>query len=329
MRTLIAPDSFKGTYTAHQVADAIADGVRDGGGVPILMPGADGGEGTVAALTEPLGLQHLTVPTVDPWRSAIAATYGLSEAGTAVIEVAAASGYRHDAANQPRAALEADTYGTGLLMADAMARGARHIIVGAGGSASTDGGLGAITAINERGGITEVQITVLVDVATRYCQAAEVFGPQKGADPTDVEVLTRRLIDLARELPRDPSCVAGSGAAGGLAGGLWSVFGAQLRSGAEFVLDQSGFDAAVQAASAVVVGEGRLDLQTRSGKLISAIVGRVGRTRPIFAVVGSQTPDLGDYAQHFAAIHVASAPADMRQAGTAIVAAMRQVAPIG
>ncbi|MHA3021749.1 glycerate kinase family protein [Mycobacterium sp. BMJ-28] len=328
MRILIAPDSFKGTYTAHQVAEAIADGVRDGGAIPICMPGADGGEGTVAALTEPLGLQHLTIPTVDPWRRDATATYGLSEAGTAVIEVAAASGYRADAANRPRAALEADTYGTGLLIADAVARGARHIIVGAGGSASTDGGLGAITAITARGGLTDVQLTVLIDVAVPYCEAAEVFGPQKGADPADVEVLTRRLIDLAGQLPRDPSSVPGSGAAGGLAGGLWATFGAQMRSGAKFVLDHNGFGSVAHTASAVVVGEGRLDQQTRSGKLISAIVERVGAHRPIFAVVGSQTPDLGDYAQHFTAIHVASAPADMRRAGTAIAAAMCLISPI-
>jgi len=328
MRIVIAPDSFKGTYTARQVADAVADGVHDGGAHPVRIPGADGGEGTVAALTEPLGLQQLTIPTVDPWRSTTTATYGLSVAGTAVIEVAAASGYCDDAANRPRAALEADTYGTGLLIADAAARGARHIIVGAGGSASTDGGLGAITAINECGGITDVHITVLIDVTTPYCEAAEVFGPQKGADPVDVEVLTQRLIDLAGHLPRDPTAVAGSGAAGGLAGGLWSAFGAHMRSGAEFVLDHNGFGSAAHTASAVVVGEGRLDHQTRAGKLISAIVERVGRTRPIFAVVGSRAPDLGDYAENFTAIHVASHLTDMRNAGAAIAAAMRKNAPI-
>jgi glycerate kinase len=328
MKLLIVPDSFKGTYTAQQVADAIADGVLDSGGDPIRIPGADGGEGTLEALTTPLDLQQITIPTVDPWRDPITATYGLSATGTAVIEVAAASGYRTDAANRARAALDADTYGTGLLIADAIARGAQHIIVGAGGSASTDGGFGAITAINEHGHRTGTRITVLIDVTTPYREAAVVFGPQKGADPAAVETLTRRLSRLASELPRDPSTVTGSGAAGGLAGGLWSAFDAQLRSGAEFILEHNGFDAALQTASAVVVGEGRLDSQTRSGKLISAIVGRVGGVRPIFAVVGSQSPDLGDYAMNFAAIHVASAPIDMRHAGAAIVAALRQNAPV-
>jgi glycerate kinase len=117
------------------------------------------------ALTAPLDLQPVTIPTVDPWRAAVSATYGLSVSGTAVIEVAAASGYRTNAAERPRAAVDADTYGTGLL-------------------------------------IGEAQLTVLVDVATPSLLAVEVFGPQKGADPADVEALTQRLETLARELPR-------------------------------------------------------------------------------------------------------------------------------
>jgi glycerate 2-kinase len=326
MRIVIAPDSFKGTYTAEQVATAIATGVKDAGGEPICVPGADGGEGTLATLTEPLGLQHITVPTVDPWRAVITATYGLSASGTAVIEAASASGYQTNAAQRFRAALDADTYGTGMLIADAVARGARHVIVGAGGSASTDGGLGAISAITERGGIGDAQVTVLVDVETSYQDAARVFAPQKGADAADVEVLARRLTSLARDLPRDPSTVSGSGAAGGLAGGLWATFSARLSPGAEFVLGHNDFDTAIRTASAVVVGEGRLDHQTESGKLISAIVDRVDGALPIFAVVGSRGPDLGDYVRNFAAIHVASRPADMRRAGAGLAVALRATA---
>jgi len=251
---LVAPDSFKGTYTAEQVAAAIAEGINAAGALPATQPAAHGGEGTVAALAGPLDLALITVRTIDPWGVLIDAAYGLSPTRTAVVEVAAASGYSAAAAGRPDAAVQASSYGTGLLLADAVRRGARHVIVAAGGSASTDGGLGTINAINERGGMRNARLTVLTDVATRFVDAAPVFGPQKGATSADVATLTQRLSDLARTLPRDPSTIDGSGAAGGLAGGLWSVFDAELRSGSDYVLDACGFDTSVAVSTAVILG---------------------------------------------------------------------------
>jgi glycerate kinase len=144
------------------------------------------------------------------------------------------------------------------------------------------------------------------------------YSPRRRAPhPADVAVLTKRLVGLATTLARNPSTIAGSGAAGGLAGGLWSVFDAELRSGSEYVLDVCDFNESVAASTAVIVGEGRLDRQTQSGKLIGSILRRVG-SRPVFAVVGSTAPDLGAYARHFAAIHLARNPAEMRRAGMAV-----------
>ncbi|NUS94437.1 MAG: glycerate kinase [Nocardia sp.] len=313
MTVLICPDSFKGTYTAAEVADTVAGGVEEAGATAVRLPVADGGEGTLAALTRPLGLHHVTAPARNPWGAPLTATFGLSDDGTAVIEIAAAGGVTtpHDG---PRDPVTADTYGTGMLIAAAVRRGARRIVVTAGGSATTDGGTGAIAAIEESGGLGGASITVLTDVTTRYVDAARVFGPQKGADPATIELLTRRLAEIARTLPRDPSGVDATGAAGGFSGGMWARFGAELRSGAEYVLDNAGFDALAERASAIVVGEGRLDGQTRAGKIISAILERAGAT-PVYAVVGSVGEDLGDYRSRFAEIIVASDTEAMRAAG--------------
>nr|WP_280424055.1 glycerate kinase [Nocardia carnea] len=316
MTVLVAPDSFKGTYSAAQVAEAIGRGVEETGDHALRLPVADGGEGTLDVLVEPLGLRRVTVETRNPWGRPCTATIGLSDDGIAVIEVAAASGVTtpHDG---PRDPVTADTYGTGMLIAAAAQRGARRIVVAAGGSATTDGGTGAIAAIEDGGGLRGASITVLTDVTTRYVDAARVFGPQKGADPATVELLTRRLADTAGRLPRDPSGVDATGAAGGFSGGMWAQYGADLRSGAEYVLDAGGFDTLAADAEAIVVGEGRLDGQTRAGKIISAILARAGDT-PVYAVVGSVGDDLGDYRARFAEVIVASDTAAMHAAGRRI-----------
>ncbi|MGW0182946.1 glycerate kinase, partial [Nocardia sp. NPDC003345] len=256
----------------------------------------------------------------NPWGAPRRAVFGLSGDGTAVIEIAAASGITtpHDGPKDP---VSADTYGTGMLMAAAVRAGARRIVVAAGGSATTDGGIGAITALEAAGGPGDAAIVVLTDVTTRYIDAARVFGPQKGADPATVDLLTRRLAETARRLPRDPSGVDATGAAGGFSGGMWAQYGAELRSGAQFVLDAGGFDEHARRASAIVVGEGRLDDQTRAGKIISAILARAGAV-PVFAVVGSVGADLGDYRTRFAEVIVASDAAAMRTAGQRIGAAV-------
>lgn len=304
MRILVAPDSFKGTFSAEEVAEAIAAGAESAGHTAIRMPVADGGEGTLAALEAPLGLERIRVDAVNPWRVPCPGLLGMAADGTAVVELATVGGLTtaHDG---PRDPVAADTYGTGMVLAEAARRGARHIVVAAGGSATTDGGAGAITAIEDAGGLRDARLTVLTDVTTRYVDAAAVFAPQKGADPETVELLTRRLDATAAALPRDPRQVDGSGAAGGFAGGMWARFGADLRSGAEFVLDAVGFDDALRQADLVVVGEGRLDDQSRAGKIVSAILDRSGDI-PVVAIVGSVGDDLGDYRERFADVVVAS-----------------------
>lgn len=314
MKILIAPDSFKGTYTAAQVAAAIAGGARSTGAEALELPVADGGEGTEEILGAALGASRIHAHTVGPWRDPVRAAYSLGPDGTAYINLAAASGITLPAPGG-RNALSADTYGTGLLMIDAIKRGARRLVVAAGGSATTDGGAGACAAITEHGGLRGARVVVLSDVTTPFEDAAVVFGPQKGATPKEVPVLTARLHKLAAALPRDPRGVPSTGAAGGFSGGLWASFDAELRSGADFVLDAIGFKDEVAQADAVIVGEGRLDSQTLQGKIISVIMARCAGI-PVYAVVGSVTEDAPRDA--FARVVVATDERRMRAAGLQI-----------
>ncbi|MFI5626998.1 glycerate kinase [Nocardioides sp. NPDC051685] len=320
MTVIVAPDSFKGTHSAPSVADAIARGLEAAGARTLRLPVADGGEGTLDVLRGPLCLDIIEADGVNPWGSPSPARWGLSPDGIAVVEVAQTCGLTttHDGIRDPRTA---DTVGVGLQIAHAARRGAREIVVAAGGSATTDGGVGAISAIEAAGGLSGAAITVLSDVRTRYCDAATVFGPQKGADAEDVEFLTRRLHANRAKLPRDPHGIEGSGAAGGLAGGLWAQFDARIVSGAGFVLDALGFAEAVTSARAVIVGEGRLDAQTAEGKIISEILLRSAGV-PVHAVVGS-VEDNAQALPVFADIRVASTIVELEAAGRELGARYR------
>ncbi|EMY34455.1 glycerate kinase [Arthrobacter crystallopoietes BAB-32] len=323
MKFLIAPDSFKGTYSAAEVAAHIAAGVRKNGGAASELPVADGGEGTYEILCDTLGAELIEVETVGPWDDPLRASYALAADGTALIGLAAASGITLPCSGE-RSAITADTYGTGLLMADAALRGATEIVVAAGGSATTDGGTGAVAAIEGNGGLRGAKVVVLSDVATVFEDAATVFGPQKGASPEQVAVLTERLHKQAAAYPRDPRGIPRTGAAGGFSGGMWAQYGAELVSGAEFILDAVGFDSYAAEADAIVVGEGRLDSQTGQGKIISAILAR-NPGKPVYAVVGSIHADLGGYADNFAGIIVATDTDAMQRAGQQL--AMMQPQP--
>ena len=318
MSILVAPDSFKGTFAAAQVSAHIAAGIRAAGASAVELPVADGGEGTFEVLVRGLDARPVRVRTMGPWGDDVETVVALAPDGTAVVELAFASGLNLPTAGD-RDPVLASTYGTGVMMAEAVRLGARRLLVAAGGSATTDGGAGAIAAIEERGGLNGAEVVVLSDVTTRFADAARVFGPQKGAGPATVETLTRRLEDLAdgfdRELGRDPRPVERSGAAGGFSGGMWAKYGARLVSGADLVLDLLDFDAQAAASSAVVVGEGRLDSQTGQGKIIAAILARSGTT-PVYAVVGSVHDDLGGYAENFAGVIVASDADALVAAGT-------------
>lgn len=289
---LVAPDSFKGTFGAGVVADQIAAGLAEAGLAADRCPVADGGEGTAAVLLAARGGALLQADATGPLGRPVRAGVAVLEDGgadgpVAVVEVAAASGLGL-VAEAERDAVAASSRGTGELVLVAVEAGARRVLVAAGGSATTDGGAGAIDAIGDPARLRGAELVVLSDVRIPFERAAAVFGPQKGADPATVELLAARLDAFAQRLPRDPRGVPGSGAAGGLAGGLWAAYGARIEPGAPYVLDAVGFDARLEPARAVVTGEGRIDDQSLHGKVPGEIIARARAAgRPWFAVVGA------------------------------------------
>jgi glycerate kinase len=287
---LVAPDSFKGTFSAAQVADAAGRGLVAGGFAVDLCPVADGGEGTLEALITASHGETRWARVTDPLGRELHAAFGVCDS-VAIVETAAASGLGLVEPAE-RDAIVASTRGTGELILAAVAAGAKTIYLGVGGSASTDGGAGAIQTIRDGGGLRGAQIVVLCDVRTPFEDAARVFGPQKGADPKQVRRLTARLHAFARRLERDPRGVPMTGAAGGLAGGLWGALDAELVPGAAFVLDAVDFNARMRSARAVLTGEGKLDQQSLAGKAVSEIATRARQSGvPCYAIVGTRELD--------------------------------------
>ena len=290
---LVAPDSFKGTLRAARVASCIGAGLERAGLVsPDLCPVADGGEGTLEVLLTALGGETAGAAATDPLGRPINAGFALIEdGGTAIVEVAEASGLQRVEEDE-RDAFAASTRGTGELIVAAAAAGAALVLVAAGGSATTDGGAGAIEAIEEAGGLQGTALVVLADVRTPFELAPARFGPQKGADANTIKKLEQRLQHQAATLPRDPRGVPMTGAAGGLAGGLWARYGAKLEPGAAFILQALGFDARMRAARAVIVGEGRIDPTTLEGKIAGEIATRARQAGvPCHAIVGANAID--------------------------------------
>ena len=288
---LVAPDSFKGTLTAAEVAAAIGRGLEQRGRPIDLCPIADGGEGTFEALVQALGGERHTATVSDPLGRPVEAMFALSDGGVGILEMAAASGLGLVEPGD-RNAIAASTSGTGELILAAIEAGAEVVYLGVGGSATTDGGAGAIQAIRDGGGLQGARIVVLSDVRTPFEHAARVFAPQKGADERAVAQLTKRLNDQARRLARDPRGRPMTGAAGGLSGGLWAEFGAELMPGAQFILDAIGFDRRMRAARAVVTGEGKLDQQSLAGKAVSEVSTRARQSGvPCHAIVGTRELD--------------------------------------
>jgi glycerate 2-kinase len=285
---LVAPDSFKGTFSAVEVAEAIGRGLRAAGLEADLCPVADGGEGTMETLLASIGGAVVEVDDVlDPLRRPRRAPFALIEDGArAIVEMAAASGLGL-VADDERDAWAATTYGTGQLIHAAADAGAAEIMVAVGGSATTDGGRGALEALDERGGVGDARVVVLCDVTTPWERCAEIYGPQKGADPDMVRRLTARLDAYAAELPRDPRGKPMTGAAGGLSGGLWAGLGAALEPGAPYVLDAVRFEERLRGAAGVIAGEGRIDEQSVMGKIVGEIGERaLAAGVPLFAIVG-------------------------------------------
>src|SRR3954447_1355306 len=269
---LVAPDSFKGTFSAVEVAEAIGRGLSAAGLDVDLCPVADGGEGTMETLLASIGGEVVEVDDVrGPLGAPIRAPFALLDDGRrALVEMAAASGLAL-ISEDDRNPWAATTYGTGPLIRAAAEAGAGEVMVAVGGSATVDGGRGALEALDALGGIGAARIVVLCDVQTPWERCAEVYGPQKGADAEMVRRLAERLDAYAAELPRDPRGVPMTGAAGGLSGGLWAGLGADLEPGAPYVLDAVRFDERLRGAVGVIAGEGRIDEQSVMGKIVGEI----------------------------------------------------------
>jgi glycerate kinase len=283
---LVSPDSFKGTFSAPEVAGAIAAGLREAGRATEELPVADGGEGTMDVLLDALGGERRTVEASDPLGRPVQASFALIDDGSAaIVETAQASGLGLVEEDE-RDAWSASTRGTGELIVAAVEAGAERVIVTVGGSATTDGGAGALEALSDAG--VRVELDVLCDVRTPFEQAPRVFAPQKGADERVVKRLEGRLDTLASTFRRDPRGQPMTGAAGGLSGGLWAKHDARLHHGASFVLDAIGFDERMRAAAFVVTGEGRIDEQTLEGKIVGEVATRCRQNGvTCHAVVGS------------------------------------------
>lgn len=313
-RVVLAPDKFKGSLRAEEVADALGDGLRSRcpRAEVVHHPVADGGEGTVAVAIA-AGFEPVAVVVSGPLGEPVTAVFAMRDR-TAVLEMASAAGLALlPGPSDPRTAWEATTHGVGELMLAALERGATRLVVGAGGSATTDGGAGALEALGlavaapvPRPGpgaarpagpdrrLSEVEIVIACDVDNPLLGpegAASVYGPQKGADAACVAALEERLTAwadaVAADTREDVRHLAGAGAAGGFAFGLVAMAGARLRSGAELLLELNGFDDVVASARLVVVGEGSLDGQSLRGKGPVAVArAAAARGATVVAVAG-------------------------------------------
>lgn len=304
MKIVIAPDSFKGCLNALSVAQAMCRGARQV--YPesdiALIPMADGGEGTVEAILSAVPGEKVKLQVTDPLGRPIEAFYGLIDHGsTAIIEMAAASGLTllSESERNPRLT---STYGTGLIIKDALERGVKKVLLGIGGSATNDGGAGLAAALGVRlldnqgkelplGGaaladladidmsgihpqLSKVKIEVACDVQNPLCGptgASAVYGPQKGASIEDIHELDKALSNLGERLSIIAGCdiltLPGGGAAGGLGAGSVGFLGAQLRPGSQIVLEVSNADEKIKSADLVLTGEGKTDFQTAYGKV--------------------------------------------------------------
>ena len=353
MKIVIAPDSFKESLSAEQVAAAIARGWQsvDGQAQCVLRPMADGGEGTVDALLAAVGGQRRECQVRGPLGEPVQAHWGWLDNATAVIEMAAASGL-HWVEPAQRDACITTTFGTGELIRQALDAGAKRIVLGLGGSATNDGGAGMLQALGVRlldaegaelapGGaalahlqqvdlsgldprLAKVEVQVAADVDNPLCGprgASAVFGPQKGANPAQVAVLDAALghyaAKVAQVLGEDHAKFPGVGAAGGVGFAARALLKASFRPGIELVADVAGLAEAVADADLVITGEGRLDQQSLHGKTPIGVA-RVAQAAgvPVIALAGS----LGEGYQALygagiqAAFSLVSGPMSLQQA---------------
>lgn len=336
MKIVIAPDSYKESLSALEVATAIELGFREiwPEADYVKIPVADGGEGTVEAMVAATQGHLVHVDVTGPLGNTIQAFYGLSgDERTAFIEMAAASGLEQVPANL-RDPLKTTSWGTGELIRHALGAGVEHIIIGIGGSATNDGGAGMVQALGARlldaqdediahgamglESLTRIDISQLdprlagcrIEVACDVTNpltgkegASVVFGPQKGATAEMIPRLDRALTHYAQLIARDLDVnvleLAGGGAAGGMGAALYAFCGAQLRRGIEIVTDALRLDACVADADLVVTGEGRIDSQTIHGKVPVGVAKIAKRyNKPVIGIAGSLTADVGVVHQH-------------------------------
>ena len=312
MRVLAAVDKFRGTVTAAQVARAIGHACWELGHVCDEVPVADGGEGTL----DVLGGANRNSTVTGPLGSPVQAVWRLSR-DAAVIEMAAASGLSLAGGAESNDPLGATTKGTGELIDMALDAGVKKIIVCLGGSATTDGGLGALRAIRAPQRLRGIELLVACDVTTTFVDAAPVFGPQKGATPAQVGMLVGRLERLAQVYLQDYGIdvreVPGSGAAGGLAGALVAL-GGKLMPGFDLVADELDLHDRAASADFIITGEGYLDEQSFRGKVVGgvqAIARHAGK--PVAAIVGDAEPEVAHRIRHVALVSTFGRDKAMRE----------------
>jgi glycerate kinase len=292
-----APDKFRGTASAGEVATAMADAARAAGWTADEVPMSDGGEGLLLVLG---GTRQTTIVT-GPLGARVEAEWRLlggpakDEPLTAVVEMSRAAG--RALLPRPRGddPVRAGTTGVGELLLAARNAGARRIVIGCGGSSTTDGGLGAYEAVGSPAALEGVELVVACDVTTRFGEAAAVFGPQKGASAAQVVELGRRLVEVAaryrQETGIDVTGVPGGGAAGGLAGGLVAL-GARIEPGFDFVAGLVGLGDRLERADLALTGEGHVDPPSFQGKVPGGVLGlargggRAGEPLPVLCIAG-------------------------------------------
>jgi glycerate 2-kinase len=291
-RVVAAFDKYRGSATAAELSGAVADAAGAAGWACRQVPLADGGEGSLDVLGGPNRWSDVTGPLGDPVRAG-----WRMEGRTAFIEMAAASGLALAGGPDGNDPLAADTTGTGELLLAALDAGARRVVVFLGGSATTDGGLGALRALPHRSRLRNVELEVACDVRTPFLEAAAVFGPQKGATDAQVRMLEGRLERIAQlydeQFGVDVRAVPGAGAAGGLAGGLLAL-GGRLVSGFELLAERVGLPEALTGSHLVVTGEGRLDEGSFDGKVVGGVLAEaVDAGVPALVVVGDRQAGSG------------------------------------
>lgn len=326
-KIIVIPDSFKGTLSSIQTADIMTAAVREE--IPeaqvVSVPVADGGEGTVDAFLYALGGERVEIMVKGPFFDKIPSFYGLLPSGTAVVEMAAAAGL--PLVGKRREVGKTTTYGVGELMRHAVENGAKHIILGLGGSSTNDGACGAAAAMgvkffNDKDEefipvgstlkdicridssacaefLKDVRVTVMCDIENPLCGpngAAAVFGPQKGADAAMVRVLDDGLGHLAavvkRDLGMDAADIPGAGAAGGMGAGAAAFFGGKLIRGIDVVLEAVHFTEKLHDTDVVFTGEGCFDSQSFMGKVVSGVAGRAKQMNvPVIVVAGAVKAD--------------------------------------